>query len=375
MTPLIPTRIVPSVEPAPLTPAQVARKFHELIESGAKLRAAGEAKDDPMALLSSGYTPKYEISLFDTRFFVTNARQNTALRFFVAYVVQNDRANGRTEIFPRIFYKDLSLVWRSASHLIATDGDFWIGKGHVRTVIRDGFEHTECVESTTDLPLEMQTALETLNRKSQRVLTDEEALFLVLRGAPSSRTAPYRDFTEPRRRAQANPRNLIHGGRSIARFTRKNDPTSLQIVKGFEPDFGKGILETSQTKSAMYGGVLQRFRILSRNRKVQYLFIAGPKHAWIIPPQATTTELSSYGVRTIDVVADEDLFVPGFEYHFFDEAADPSEHFSQIPEGFAGALSEHDSDRADASAWLDQIPVIREFRRKVLSRVAKARAR
>jgi hypothetical protein len=146
-------------------------------------------------------------------------------------------------------------------------------------------------------------------------------------------------------------------------------------VKGFEPDFGKGILETSQTKSAMYGGVLQRFRILSRNRKVQYLFIAGPKHAWIIPPQATTTELSSYGVRTIDVVADEDLFVPGFEYHFFDEAADPSEHFSQIPEGFAGALSEHDSDRADASAWLDQIPVIREFRRKVLSRVAKARAR
>jgi hypothetical protein len=375
MTPLIPTRIVPSVEPAPLTPAQVARKFHKLIESGAKLRAAGEAKDDPMALLSSGYTPKYEISLFDTRFFVTNARQNTALRFFVAYVVQNDRANGRTEIFPRIFYKDLSLVWRSASHLIATDGDFWIGKGHVRTVIRDGFEHTECVESTTDLPLEMQTALETLNRKSQRVLTDEEALFLVLRGAPSSRTAPYRDFTEPRRRAQANPRNLIHGGRSIARFTRKNDPTSLQIVKGFEPDFGKGILETSQTKSAMYGGVLQRFRILSRNRKVQYLFIAGPKHAWIIPPQATTTELSSYGVRTIDVVADEDLFVPGFEYHFFDEAADPSEHFSQIPEGFAGALSEHDSDRADASAWLDQIPVIREFRRKVLSRVAKARAR
>ncbi len=375
MTPLIPTRIVPSVEPAPLTPAQVARKFHKLIESGAKLRAAGEAKDDPMALLSSGYTPKYEISLFDTRFFVTNARQNTALRFFVAYVVQNDRANGRTEIFPRIFYKDLSLVWRSASHLIATDGDFWIGKGHVRTVIRDGFEHTECVESTTDLPLEMQTALETLNRKSQHVLTDEEALFLVLRGAPSSRTAPYRDFTEPRRRAQANPRNLIHGSRSIARFTRKNDPTSLQIVKGFEPDFGKGILETSQTKSAMYGGVLQRFRILSRNRKVQYLFIAGPKHAWIIPPQATTTELSSYGVRTIDVVADEDLFVPGFEYHFFDEAADPSEHFSQIPEGFAGALSEHDSDRADASAWLDQIPVIREFRRKVLSRVAKARAR
>jgi len=366
MTPVIPTRIVPSVEPAELTAGQVARKFRNLIESGAKLRPAGEARHEPMALLSSGYTPKYEISLFDTQFFLTNARQNTALRFFVAYVVQQRRSSRQIEIFPRIFYKDLSLIWRSASHLIATNCDFWVGKGDVRTVVRGGFQYTECVESTTDLPLEMQTALETLNRKSRHPITDEEALFLVLRRAPSSRTAPYNDFTALRRRAEANRRNLIHGGRSIARFTRKNDPASLRIVKGFEPDFTKGIVEISESKSAMYGGTMQRFRILSRNRKVQYLFIAGPNHAWIIPPQATTTELSSYGVRTVDVVADEDLFVPGFEYHYFDEAVDASEHFSQIPEGFAGELSEHDNDRADASAWLEQISLIREFRRKVL---------
>lgn len=366
MTSLIPTRIVPSVEPADLTPRQVARNFRELIDSGAKIRPAGEARDDPTELLSSGYTPKYEVSLFDTRFYLTNVRQNPALGFFVAYVVQQRPTTGRTEIYPRIFYKDLSLVWRSVSHMIATEDDFWIGKGDVRTVVQGGFEITECVESTTDLPLEMQTALETLNRKIRHARTDEEALFLVLRNAPSSRTAPYRDFTEPRRRAEADRRNLINGGRSIARFTRKNDPTSLEIVDGFEPDFAKGIVEISETRSAMYGGRLQRFRILSRNRKVQYLFIAGPKHVWIIPPQATTTELSTYGVRTIDVVADEDLFVPGYEYHYFDEAADASEHFSQIPRGFAGEPSEHDSDRADASAWLDPIPVIREFRCKVL---------
>jgi len=366
MTSLIPTRIVPSVEPADLTPRQVARNFRALIDSGVKVHPAGEARDDPTELWSSGYTPKYEVSLFDTRFYLTNARQNPALGFFVAYVVQRRPTTGRTEIFPRIFYKDLSLVWRSASHLIATEDDFWIGKGDVRTVVQGGFEITECVESTTDLPLEMQTALETVKRKIRHAPTDEKALFLVLRGAPSSRTAPYRDFSEPRRRAEVDRRNLINGGRSIARFTRKNDPTSLQIVDGFEPDFAKGIVETSETRSALYGGALQRFRILSRNRKVQYLFIAGPKHVWIIPPQATTTELSTYGVRTIDVVADEDLFVPGYEYHYFDETADASEHFSQIPPGFAGEPSEHDGDRADASAWLDPIPVIREFRRKVL---------
>ncbi len=328
------------------------------------LRVGGESRDDPRSLLSRGYTPKHVISLFGYRFFLTNPRKNEAVRFFVAYVVPPVEPGQRAQIYARIFYKDLSLVWRAASHLIANHGDFWIGKGDVRTIVKSGFEIMECVESTTDLPLEMQTALETISRTAGRARTDEEALFLILRGAPSSRTAPYRDFTQPRRRAEADRRNLINGGRSIARFTRRNDPTSLVIVSGFEPDFVEGILEIGESKSAMYGGVLKRFRILSRNRKIQYLFMAGPRHVWIIPPQALTTELSTFGVRTIDVVADEDLFVPGYEYHFFDEAADESEHFSQIPHGFAGELSEHDNDRADASAWLDAIPVIREFRRK-----------
>ena len=343
MTSAIPTRIVPSVEPADLTPRQVARELHKLLDSGAKIRPAGEAKDDPTGLLTSGYTPKYELSVFDTRFFLTNVRQNPALRFFVAYVVQRHRRTGRTEIFPRIFYKDLSLIWRAASHMISRDGDFWIGKGDVVTLARGGYEITECVESTTDLPFEIQSALETLNRRARHAIHDEEALYLLLRNAPSHRTAPYSDFAGPRQRAAANRRNLINGGRSIARFTRNNDPTSLKIVAGFEPDFAKGIIEVSEMRSAMYGGKLQRFRILSRNRKVQYLFMAGPKHVWIIPPQATTTELSSFGVRTIDVVADEDLFVPGFEYHYFDENADESEHFSQIP-------PRHGSTRSRSSA-------------------------
>jgi hypothetical protein len=364
----IPTRIVPSVDPAPVSARRVAREFLELIDSGAPIRPAGEAKGDPQRLLREGYVPKARIDLFDTRFYLTNPRENPAVRFLVAYVVQAHRITGKTEIYPRIFYKDLSLVWRSASHLIATEDRFWIGKGDTRTLIKGGFEITECIESTTDLPLEMQTALETLNQAAGRIPTDEEALFLVLRQAPSSRTVPYRDFTEPRRKAAANRRNRIHGGKSIAQFTRKNDPSSLQIVPGFEPDFQRGIVEASRSRSKLYGGELRRFRIVSRNEQVQYLFMAGPRHVWIIPPQALTTELSSFGVRTIDVVADDDLFVPGYEYHYFDEAVDPSEHFSQIPEGFAGAPSEHDSDRADASAWLDQIPVIREFRRKVLRR-------
>ena len=74
----------------------------------------------------------------------------------------------------------------------------------------------------------------------------------------------------------------------------------------------------------------------------------------------------SYGVRTVDVVADEDLSIPGYEYHFVDEDEDRPALHSQIPSGFAGDASEIDPSRADASAWLDALPVVRAFREQVL---------
>jgi hypothetical protein len=179
---------------------------------------------------------------------------------------------------------------------------------------------------------------------------------------------PFQDFVAPRRRAAADPRNLVNRGRPIARFTRRNDPTSLRFVKGFEPDFTRGVVERSRLRSRMYGGNLRRFRIVSKNGRAQYLFVTGPRHSFIASVQATTTDLSSFGVRTIDAAVDEDLLLPGFEYHFWDDSVEPPELHSQIPEGFAGKASVVDPSRADASAWLDRVPVIREFRRRVLGR-------
>ncbi len=351
-----------------MTSRQVGREFRSLLTDGSRMRPAGEAREDPPCLLSGGYTPRYTIELFDTTYYLTNVRENPDIRFFVAYVVCGRASATRRDVFPRIFYKDISLVWRCASHFIFTEEENWIGKGDLRIVVEDGEEVEYSAESTTDLPLEIQTALETLSRKVQRVLYDEVALDLVLRRGGLDRLEPYRDFTEPRRRASANPRNLINKGESIARFTRKNDPSSLEFVPGFEPDFERGIIEHSTSMSRLYGGKLRRYRILSRNREVQYFFIAGPRQVWIIPPQAMTTEIMSYGVRTIDVAADEDLFIPGYEYHFVDDMEDPPVLFSQIPEGFVGEVSEFDGSRADASPWLDQLPVIQEFRRTVLTR-------
>jgi len=358
--------IEPSARPSTLTPQQVAREFRRLIDSGAPIRCVGDARDDPESLLSSGYTPKYKIDLFDTSYYLTNVRQNPDIRFFVAYVVQKNPRTGQTEIYPRIFYKDISLIWRSASHFVRSEGENWIGKGEMRTCVIDGEEIEQSVEETTDLPLEIQTALETLNRRARRVALDETAIELVLRRGHDDRIEPYQDFLEPRLRARSDPRNLINGDRSIARFSRKNDPTSLRFVKGYEPDFDRGVVEVATSMSKLYGGRLARFRVLSKNRKVQYLFFAGPQNVWIAPPQSTAANLTSYGVRAVDVIADEDLCIPGFEYHFVDDSEDPPVFVSQIPEGFAGAANRFDPSRADASRWNDRLPVIQEFRRKIL---------
>ncbi len=366
--------VAPSARPSEVPPRRVAREFRALLASGAVLRPAGAARKRPAVLLARGYAPRHKIELFDTTFYLTDARQNPDIRFFVAYLVKGTPRRG-TPVHPRILYKDVSLVWRSASHFIRSHDENWIGKGDLKTTVVNGEEIEYADEATTNLPLEIQTALEVVLRRAARVRRDDAAISLVLRRGPDDRLAPYRDFSEPRRRAGADPRNRVNRGRPVARFTRRNDPESLVFTPGFEPDFARGVAERSESRSRLYGGRVRRFRVVSRNRQVQYLFFAGPHQVWIAPAQTTGRELTSYGVRPVDVPADEDLFVPGYEYHYVDDTVDPPVLVSQIPEGFAGDPSAEDPARADASAWLERLPVVRAFRREVLGRSAGAPTR
>ncbi len=363
----IPRQIVASVARADLSPAQVGREMRRLIDDGVAVRCVGSARRDPIQLFQRGYTPRHKVELFDTRFYFTNALQNPELLFVVVYVVQAGRSGGRPAIYPRIFYKDLSLVWRTASHYSNSDG-LWVGKGDVEIRADGDYEIEESMEQTTDLPLEMQGALESVLAFSRRPRRNETVLPLVLRRSSPQRIRPYDDFSQPRRRAAADPRNRINRGRKVARFGRSGDPSSLRFAPGFEPDLESGVVEKSRFKSRLYHGQVRRFRVLSRNHEIQYGFLAGPRQVWIVPPQATTTELSSYGVRTVDVAADDDLFIPGYEYHYQEEINGTPQLYSQIPDGFAGGPCEHDDAKADASPWLDQIPIIQTFRRKVLRR-------
>ena len=359
---MLATEIVTGVAPAERTPRQVEREFRDLLAGGCRLRPAGDARRDPASLLALGYAPKHEVRLFDATYYLTDFRYDHDINFFVAYV----RLPGDSSIYPRIFYKDISLVWRTATHVVRTAEENWIGKGELKWCREAGGWCLYSAEETTNLPLEIQSALDTASRRVKRPPRDLRAVELVLRRAPAHRVAPYEDFVGPRRRARARRGARIHGGKPVAWFERPGDPASLRFAPGFAPDFAKGILEVGHSRSRLYGGDVHKYRILSRNRRIQYQFLAAPRHVWIVPPQPLTRELTSYGVRTLDVLADEDLFVPGYEYHYLDDSLDPPALHSQIPPGFAGAPSEVDPARADASRWLDSLPVVQAFRRAVL---------
>jgi hypothetical protein len=359
----IPNEIIANVVAEDKTPRQVGAQFRRLLESGYRLRADGQAKTDPANLVRIGYTPKYEIQLFDTHFFLCNRRNAGRLKVIPAYVLPAPQwRRGQATIHARVFYKDSSLVWRSASHYIDTPGEGWIGKGAVRLQHKRGTRAWFSAEETTDLPFEMQAALDDVSQRGPRKQNDRRVLLQFLRNAPPDRVWPYQDFEAPRDRAMKVRANRINNNRSIAWFTDDDDPRSLQIEPGFEPDYNS-VIDISESRSLMYGGEIRKYRIASTNRRIQYLFAAGPHHVWVVNPQAFTTELSSYGLRTVDVIADEDLCIPGYE--FFDNAG-TGEMESQIPPEFAGPECPVDPDRADASPWNERLPIIRSFRRSIL---------
>jgi len=365
---VIERRIVTGVRPCALSSKEVAEEFRALVRGGVPIRAAGLARSNPSRLQSAGYAPRHKLRLFDTIFYLSDLRYDDDARFFIAYVlhaVSQDRKGQPREIFPRYFYKDASLIWRSASHFAQSESENWIGKGDLKRVWEDGQVALYSAEETTNLPFEIQPALDLISRKRHGLRRDRRARGLVLRQAPDRRIEPYRDFSAPRRKAASDPRNLIYRGRAVAWFTRQNDPSSLRFAQGYAPDFARGILEVSHSGSRLYGGEIRKFRVLSQNKVIQYQFVAAPKQVWVVPPQALTVELSSYGVRTIDVHADEDLFVPGYEYHYLDDSEAPPRLFSQIPEGFAGEMSRTDPARADGSPWLERLPIVKEFRRAI----------
>ena len=82
-------------------------------------------------------------------------------------------------------------------------------------VIPPMIEYLESLEETTDLPLEIQTALETYSKALKRVPYDEFAITVALRRAPRNRLPDRRTQGRPPRRSPRRPR-ARHRPRSIS---------------------------------------------------------------------------------------------------------------------------------------------------------------
>lgn len=352
--------LAPSVAPDPRPGRAIAAEFRALALSGARLLPAGCGRSDPARLLPR-YLPRHRIDLFDARFYAGDFRWEEGLNFLVVWVGLGRRSGAPRRFHPRIFYKDSSLLWRVASHVIRQAGDDWIGKGDVRVEREGDDELLVTDEDSTNLPYELQGALDRVSR-ARPARRDDGAIALFLRNAPAGRIEPYADFSAPRRRAAEVAR--LNGGRAVARLRQKDDPRSLWFAPGFAPDLDAGPLDEQRSASKLYGGDVRKLRFASENRAVQYQFVVAPRHVWLNPPQATTTELTTYGLRALHVPADDDIFLPGYEYHFVDP--ETGELHSQIPAGWAGEASAVDPRRADAAAWLEALPIVAEFRSKVL---------
>ncbi len=359
--------IVGNVDPDPRSVSAVAAEFRRLLADGYSLRLQGLAKYKPSGYLTRTRAPRHKVELFGVSYYLSDIRRDDGFRFYVAYIVMPQRRPHQRSIYPRIFYKDSSLIWRSASHLISTENEHWVGKGDVKGVDEAGERVYYSAEETTNLPFEIDSALDQISRRASEVKLDHKALALVLRNAPDNRVDPYQDFSGPRRKAMADPSRSINRNRDVAWFAQADDPSSLQFADGFAPDFAHGLIDRSQSFSKLYGGRIDKYRIASANREIQYLFIVGATQAWIIPPQPLDDLLISYGVRAVDANAAEDLCVPGYEFHYLEDPDDPESLHSQIPKGFVGASSEIDPDRADASPWIERLPVMQQFRRALTS--------
>ncbi len=357
------TAVLQSIEPDPRSPRAISSELRARIAAGATLRPAGEAAADPEALLRAPYGVRARLELFGAEIYLSSYRFDDHLNFFVAFVgLRGARGRAAKAFYPRIFYKDSSLIWRVATHFVREGNEDWIGKGDVRWVPIDGEEYLCSAEETANLPYEMQNALDQISRTGPKAKRDDDAVPLVLRRGRGNRIRPFADFAGPR--ARAAEKFAIHGHRPIGRFKRKNDPTSLVFARGFEPDFDGGPIDVVRSRSRLYGGDVAKHRFLSNNGQVQFQFIAAHTYAWMNPPQALTTELSTFGVRTLDANLPEEAFVPGIEYHYLDTTEDPPQLHTQIPQGFAGPNIELDPLRADASGWTHLLPAVAEFRRR-----------
>ncbi|MCX5701739.1 MAG: methyltransferase domain-containing protein, partial [Candidatus Omnitrophica bacterium] len=329
---------------------EIGSEFSNLIPR-VSIQVDGRKVTSGADLLQNGFVPQYKISLNGMDYYLSKpyTSQRNGRPYFIGFLHRINPETGVEEIFARTIYKSNSQnIWRIAS---SEGPGGWIGKG-----LED--------EMTTNAPLEIQSSLEKLCLDNGK-LEIKEGFYDDLEKRA--------DFKSPE---EFNHTILLHGeelngGISIGSFAETGNPESYRFQNGFEPDFNNGVIEEFNTYSPIYGDV-ESYRMLSNNKQVQFVFnVDRENRVWIGAVQSVTPRFTRFGVRAdrIDIGAMEMENIEGVNRPV-DILMPASEYDTQIPKGYIG---NHKADRYyDASPFIDKIPVIKEFRQKVLEKNVEA---
>ncbi len=318
-------------------------------------------------LMNAGFQPHYKIVVNGVAYYVSEPYTPSHGRAsFVYYFYRKNPKTGEEEIFTRSVYRSNSQnVLRVASH--RRPERRWIGKG--------------LGQATTTLPLELQSTFEKIYQTalSKGKLEKKEAFYEILRAKDSHMPADsfmksmiaYERGEEAEQKDEKEPEEQILIGkfnehdRDQIEFIKgemifpRGIPETFGFTPGFEPDFENGVVETFETDNPVYGGKVTSYRIISKNKEAQYLFNVDMKgRVWIGDVQGTHSEITRFGVRKNTIYIPSDFLTPANEYE------------SEIPEGYKGEWQH--SDYWDASAYIDKLPVVQEFRDKVLNKLSPA---
>jgi len=336
------------------------RRFKEALDQGIPLRIyAPEDEDDiPVTyeyLALEGHAPLHRIRFGDDTYYISRPFIGPDNRIsFIAYCQHIDSRDNKPKLFVNEFYFSGShAVWRAASHRAWG----WIGKG--------------VDEHSQTLPLEIIPFLNRIVEKAGNIETREYDLFKILGiggiiPAESQifthvdvlngqRAAPELDLTGSRRIVVAEEVSLAPADSDELHRYRFPD-------EGYKPDFTSKKILRYPSRNDVYGRITH-YRILSRNKKLQYLFnVSEEGLVWIGSVQSVSKDLNRQGVRqdAPNIIVPPTLLQAPYDY--------PSEIVKNLPQGYLGDDHPGHPEYASAAKFTEKIDLVVEFRAEVLSR-------
>jgi len=274
--------------------------------------------------------------------FVDPTSQKTVFLVYLKHIPKDGTA---PQIFVNAYYRsDSQNVWRAASHQGVGENAWWIGKGYD--------------EQYQTLPSAVQEKLEGLKNSAAAIPT-KEGFYKVL---GLGEEHPY-DPAIMQSVMLSQIKNIVNPiGLSKSLFQ------TPQYERGLRPDFTS--CRTYETQSLLYGGKVTTYVVSSEDGAVEYLFnvavVNGVTKVWIGGLQYAHPKLTRQGIPSVPINAPWFYMTPAFEY-----ASNIETLKTKMGVDLSSYMRPQNIYRPekyiDMSSFLDQLPIIKDFRAQVLN--------